>query len=77
MALVAGVGWLVIPLSTVVRVVFFSINLISQSLEDPFEGRLNDVPLTALCRTIVINLREQLGETDLPARVEAVNGFLL
>ncbi len=77
MALVAEVGWIVIPLSTVVSFVFLSINLISQSLEDPFEGRLNDVPLTALCRTIEINLREQLGEADLPDKVEAVNGFLL
>lgn len=77
MALVDEVGWIVIPLSTVVSFVFLFINLISQSLEDPFEGRLNDVPLTALCRTIEINLREQLGEADLPDKVEAVNGFLL
>lgn len=27
---------------------------------------MNDVPMNALCRTIEIDLREMLGETELP-----------
>ena len=30
--------------------------------EDPFEGRITDVPLTAICNTIERDLRELLGE---------------
>ena len=32
---------------------------------------------TALCRTIEINLRQQLGETDLPPKLEPVDGVLM
>jgi putative membrane protein len=44
--------------------------------EDPFENRITDTPMTALCRTIEIDLREMLGETDLPPKKEPVDGFL-
>jgi predicted membrane chloride channel (bestrophin family) len=45
--------------------------------EDPFENFINDVPMTALCRTIEIDLREMLGETDLPERIKPIDGVLL
>jgi putative membrane protein len=34
------------------------------------------MPMTALCRTIEINLRQMLGETELPPPVQPVDGFL-
>ena len=40
---------------------------IGESTENPFEGSANDVPITAMTRTIEIDLREMLGETDIPA----------
>jgi putative membrane protein len=46
-------------------------------LKKPFENRVNDTPMTALCRTIEIDLRQQLGETDLPERLEPVDGVLM
>jgi putative membrane protein len=49
---------------------------VGRSHEDPFEGQFTDVPLDALCRTIEISLREQLGEVDLPKPLEPVDGFL-
>jgi putative membrane protein len=45
--------------------------------EDPFENRITDVPLTAMCNTIEIDLREMLGEKLLPIKAEPQNGFLL
>ena len=39
-------------------------------------GRDTDVPLTYVCRQIERDLREQLGEADLPAPVVAVDGYL-
>jgi ion channel-forming bestrophin family protein len=46
-------------------------------LKNPFEGLPNDTPMTAICRTIEIDLREQLGETDLPEPLKPVNGVLM
>jgi putative membrane protein len=45
--------------------------------ENPFEGLGNDVPMLAICRTIEIDLREMLGERDLPPAVEPKNGVLM
>jgi predicted membrane chloride channel (bestrophin family) len=45
-------------------------------LVDPFENRIQDTPLTALCRTIESNLRELNSEKDLPPPLQPVDGFL-
>lgn len=36
----------------------------ARTTENPFENYYGDVPMTGLCRTIEIDLREMLGETD-------------
>jgi len=36
-----------------------------------------DTPMLALSRTIEINLRQQLGETDLPDKVQPKDGVLM
>jgi len=46
-------------------------------LKMPFENRINDTPMTAICRTIEIDLRQQLGERDVPAPLEPVDGVLM
>ena len=68
--------WMVIPFSALISWVFFTMETIGDSSENPFENSINDVPMTAICRNIEIDLREMLGETDLPAKVQAVNGVL-
>ena len=45
---------------------FFITEMIGDYTESPFEGLWNDVPITALSRTIEIDLSSLLGETDLP-----------
>lgn len=69
--------WLAVPFSVLISWIFITMELIGDNSEDPFEGFINDVPMTALCRTIEIDLREMLGETDLPPKVEARNGILM
>ena len=59
-----------------VSFVFLVLNRIGKNLEDPFENRPYDVQLTALSRTIEINLRQALGETELPPAVQPVHGVL-
>jgi putative membrane protein len=56
--------------------VFVMVERIGDALKDPFENHSNDTPMTALCRTIEISLREQLGETDLPPKIEPQDGVL-
>ena len=45
--------------------------------EIPFEGLINDIPMAALARGIEIDLREMLGETDLPPAIAAIDGEVL
>jgi ion channel-forming bestrophin family protein len=69
-------AWLVIPLATVIAAVFTIMEKTGAANEDPFENKITDVPLTALCNTIERDLREQLGETDLPPKLEPKDGYL-
>ncbi|MBO0355595.1 multidrug transporter [Muricauda ruestringensis] len=69
--------WLTIPFSVVVGWVFTSLEQVGESTENPFEGGANDIPMAALSRTIEIDLREMLDETDLPPNVEPVDEILM
>ncbi|MEZ4825049.1 MAG: bestrophin family ion channel [Bacteroidia bacterium] len=69
--------WLGIPFSVLVSWVFHTMEKIGEATENPFEGGANDVPMTALSRTIEIDLREMLGETDLPPALQPVNDILM
>jgi putative membrane protein len=48
-----------------------------QRLKDPFENQPNDTPMTSLSITIERDLREMLGETELPALLKPRRGVLL
>ena len=71
-----GHYWLTVPFSVLVSWVFITIELVGHISEDPFENQMNDVPMTALCRSIEIDLRQMLGETELPAPKQPVDGVL-
>jgi ion channel-forming bestrophin family protein len=72
-----GASWLVIPFSVLIAWVFYTMEQVGDSSEDPFEGGGNDVPLSAICRNIEVDLREMLGETELPPRLQPVENVLL
>lgn len=69
--------WLTIPAGVLVGWVFSTLESVGQASENPFEGNANDVPITALSRTIEIDLREMLGESRIPAPLTAVNDILM
>lgn len=71
-----GIGWAVVPLTLIISFVFAIIGKVGEVNEDPFEGRITDVPLSALCNTIERDLRELLGGHDLPAKLQPVDGYL-
>lgn len=69
-------NWEILIMRVLVAYVFLTLEKISRSLKDPFENDISDTPMTAICRTIEIDLREMLGETDLPKPVEPIKGVL-
>lgn len=69
--------WLTIPFSVTVAWIFMAIEKVGESTENPFEGSANDVPITAMSRTIEIDLREMLDEKDLPPAIQPVNKILM
>jgi putative membrane protein len=62
---------------TLLAFVFVTIERLGSELRDPFENRANDTPMSALCRTIEIDLRQQLGETEVPLPLQPVKGVLM
>ncbi len=72
-----GWVWLNIPVCTIVSWVFTAMDKVGEATENPFEGGANDIPMCSMSRTIEIDLREMLGETELPDPVQAVNNILL
>ena len=72
-----GFVWLTIPFSALVAWVFMMMERIGEATENPFEGSANDVPITAMTRTIEIDLREMLGETKIPEPLKPVNNVLM
>lgn len=73
----AGSSWMVVPFSVLIGWIFHTMEQVGDSSENPFENALNDIPLNAMCRNMEIDLRELLGESSLPARLQPVNGVLL
>jgi ion channel-forming bestrophin family protein len=69
-ALVDEMGWESIPLSVAISFVFEILDKSGTITEEPFEGRAADTPMTALCRTIEIDLRQMLGENELPEPIK-------
>lgn len=65
-----------IPLSVLIAGVFIIMERTGAANEDPFENKVTDVALSAICNTIERNLREMLGETELPPKLEVVDGYL-
>ncbi len=76
LAMVADLGWATPLGSTLVGFIFLALDRVGGDLEDPFENRIYDVPLTSITRTIEINLRQGLGHDGLPQPLTPVDGVL-
>lgn len=57
--------------------VFVITERLGTDLKNPFENKPNDTPMSALCRTIEIDLRQQLGETLVPEPLHPQHGILM
>ena len=61
----------------IIAFAFLGLDAVGTQIEDPFEEDPNDLPLLSLSRMIETNLRQRLGETDLPAAVVPDRGVLI
>lgn len=70
-----NVDWVMIPVAMIVSLMFEIIERVGSYTETPFNNQNQDIPMSALCRTIEIDLREMLDETDIPKPFEVENVF--
>jgi putative membrane protein len=64
-------------MDTFLSFVFVTIERLGSELRDPFENKANDTPMSALCRAIEIDLRQQLDEDGILTPLEPKNGILM
>lgn len=58
--------WFSIPFSALLAWVFHTMEKIGENTENPFEGGVNDVPITDLSRGIEIDIRQLIDDTNIP-----------
>ncbi len=69
--------WTSILITALIGWVYVMMEVTGDYSENPFQGMANDIPMLSLCRVIEIDLREMLGETDLPPGIQAKGGVLM
>lgn len=58
--------WLAVPLSVLISWMYAALDQVGESSANPFEGGANDVPISQICASIEIDLRQLLGENGMP-----------
>ncbi|WP_297816808.1 bestrophin family ion channel [Segetibacter sp.] len=66
-----------IPLLMFIAAAFFLIEKSAYHLQDPFKNRPSDVSITAISRTIEINIRQLLGDNEVPEPVKPEGFYIL
>ncbi|MDF7812776.1 bestrophin family ion channel [Hymenobacter sp. YC55] len=66
LALVETIGLLELPILLVFASSFFLLEKTATYLQDPFRNRPTDTPVTAIARTIEINIKQLLDEQEVP-----------
>jgi putative membrane protein len=74
--LVDSIGVLTPLVVAIVAYTFYGLDALGDEIEEPFGMSPNDLPLDAICRAIEIDMREALGDTDLPPPLMPVNYWL-
>ncbi len=62
--------------STLIGLLFFAFGSAGRDLEDPFERSAHELPMSAITRTIEIDLKQALGRLDRPEPMRPVLGVL-
>ena len=75
-AMVEHLGLLTPLGSTFAGFIFLALDQIGRDLERPFDNLPHDISLTAISRTIEINLKQMVCEENIPQPLAPVNGVL-
>lgn len=70
-------GFLEIPLLLLISTAFFLLEKSATHMQDPFENRPTDTAMTTIARTIEINIKQLLNETDIPQPYPAAAFYTL
>ncbi|WP_223642146.1 bestrophin family protein [Corallococcus sp. EGB] len=76
LGIVTDLGVLTPLVTALIAFLFIAMDAVGRDVENPFENGVSDTPMTALCRTIEINLRQMLGESALPPPLQPKDGLL-
>tara|TARA_R110002074_G_scaffold84245_1_gene186963 strand:+ start:742 stop:1632 length:891 start_codon:yes stop_codon:yes gene_type:complete len=66
-----------IAITFFIPIIFVAIEKTSILMQDPFENRPMDTPVTDLATTIEINLKQMIGEVNFPERNKPTNYYVL
>lgn len=69
--------WLVVPFSLLISWMYTALEQVGESTENPFEGSANDVPISQIARSLEIELRQLLGEQNLPPELVPQHDIIL
>lgn len=68
---------LIIPVTVGVTLVLGFANKAGEIMEDPFENRVHDIPMTALCNTIERDMLQQLGTScGIPEKIRPTENIV-
>lgn len=70
LSLAGHLGYWAIPFALIIGYAYILLEYVGRHIENPFENAVNDVPMDAIARTIENDLRELLGEKDLPEPIQ-------
>ncbi|AZQ62777.1 hypothetical protein EI427_11200 [Flammeovirga pectinis] len=72
-----GMVWLTIPFTALIGGIYLLMEIVGDYAENPFEGLSFDTPMTSLCNKIDIELKQLIGEKDVPEVVKPHHNILL
>ena len=68
---------LIFPVTILVGWIFFQIYVLGHSMSSPFQNWKTDVPLSAISTVIEIDLKEIIGDIDVPKKLMEQDGALM
>lgn len=70
-------AWLIVPITVMISWIFYQIYVIGRVMSKPFAGWKTDVAMTSICTAIEIDLKEVIGDSDIPEKAKAKSGALM
>lgn len=77
LGLIDGFGISEIPITAITVTPFFIIEKIAVDTQNPFENKPTDTPISAISRNIEINIRQMIGETEIPEKIQPDDSYLM